>query len=55
MRNVNFSLLALAALAALFTVRLRGPEQKLGRGMSNTFEVVRLGEHAPLRRANRRF
>ena len=36
--------LAVAALAALFTSGCAGPEQKLGRGMSNTFEVVRMGE-----------
>ena len=43
MRNV-ISLLAVAALAALFTSGCAGPEQKLGRGMSNTFEIVRMGE-----------
>jgi len=43
MRNV-ISLLALAGLAALFTSGCAGPEQKLGRGISNTFEITRLGE-----------
>jgi putative exosortase-associated protein (TIGR04073 family) len=43
MRNV-ISLLALAGLAALFTSGCAGPEQKLGRGVSNTLEVTRLGE-----------
>ena len=38
------SLLALAALAAVFTSGCAGPEQKLGRGMSNTFEIARMGE-----------
>ena len=37
-------LLALAGLAALFTSGCAGPEQKLGRGMSNTIEITRLGE-----------
>lgn len=36
--------LALAALAAVFTSGCAGPEEKLGRGMSNTFEVARMGE-----------
>ena len=43
MRNV-ISLLTLAALAAVFTSGCAGPEQKFGRGMSNTFEIVRAGE-----------
>ena len=43
MRNV-MPLLALAGLAALFTSGCAGPEQKLGRGMSNTIEITRLGE-----------
>jgi putative exosortase-associated protein (TIGR04073 family) len=37
-------LLTLAALAAVFTSGCAGPEQKLGRGISNTFEIVRGGE-----------
>ena len=36
--------LALAALAAVFTSGCAGPEQKLGRGLSNTFEIARMGE-----------
>jgi len=36
--------LATLALAALFTAGCAGPEQKLGRGFNNTFEVVRMGE-----------
>jgi putative exosortase-associated protein (TIGR04073 family) len=43
MRNV-MPLLALAGLAALFTSGCAGPEQKLGRGVSNTLEITRLGE-----------
>ncbi|MGA2243389.1 MAG: exosortase system-associated protein, TIGR04073 family [Verrucomicrobiota bacterium] len=38
-------ILPLAAVAvALFATGCTGPEQKLGRGLSNTFEVVRWGE-----------
>jgi putative exosortase-associated protein (TIGR04073 family) len=36
--------LAVAAVAAWFTSGCAGPEQKLGRGMGNFYEVVRLGE-----------
>jgi putative exosortase-associated protein (TIGR04073 family) len=43
MRNVIF-LLAIGALTALFTSGCAGPEQKLGRGTSNFYEGVRLGE-----------
>jgi putative exosortase-associated protein (TIGR04073 family) len=43
MRNV-IPFLAVAALAALLTSGCTGPEQKLGRGVSNTFEIVRMGE-----------
>lgn len=43
MRNV-ISLLALTALAALLTSGCKGPEQKLGRGFSNTMEITRFGE-----------
>src|SRR5208282_5751317 len=32
------------ALAALFTAGCAGPEQKLGRGVSNTFEIARMGD-----------
>ena len=38
------SLLAMAGLAALFTSGCAGPEQKLGRGFSNTIEITRMGE-----------
>jgi putative exosortase-associated protein (TIGR04073 family) len=38
------SILALAAIAALFTSGCAGPEEKLGRGMRNSFEIVRMGE-----------
>ena len=38
------TLLAAVALAAVFTSGCAGPEQKLGMGMSNTFEFARLGE-----------
>ena len=40
MRNV----ISLLALAALFVCGCAGPEQKLGRGVSNTFEIVRMGD-----------
>jgi putative exosortase-associated protein (TIGR04073 family) len=43
MRNV-MPLLALAGMVALFTSGCAGPEQKFGRGMSNTIEITRLGE-----------
>jgi putative exosortase-associated protein (TIGR04073 family) len=43
MRNV-IPYLVVAALAALFTSGCAGPEQKLGRGFSNTYEIVRMGE-----------
>jgi putative exosortase-associated protein (TIGR04073 family) len=36
--------LAAVALAALLTSGCAGPEQKLGRGMNNFYEVVRMGE-----------
>ncbi|HEV2455784.1 MAG TPA: exosortase system-associated protein, TIGR04073 family [Verrucomicrobiae bacterium] len=42
MRNV-LPILALSALAALLTSGCAGPEEKLGRGIRNTCEVVRLG------------
>jgi putative exosortase-associated protein (TIGR04073 family) len=38
------SFLALTALAALFTSGCAGPEQKLGRGISNTMEITRFGD-----------
>jgi putative exosortase-associated protein (TIGR04073 family) len=37
-------ILAVAAVAALFTSGCAGPEEKLGRGMRNTYEIVRMGE-----------
>jgi len=37
-------LLAIAALAAVFTSGCAGPEQKLGRGVSNTLEFTRMGD-----------
>lgn len=43
MRNV-IPFLAIAALTAVFTSGCAGPENKLGRGMSDVFEAVRLGE-----------
>src|SRR5208337_5310966 len=43
MRNAT-SLLALAALAALFTAGCAGPEQRLGSGFNNITEFTRLGE-----------
>jgi len=43
MRNAT-SLLALAALTALFTAGCAGPEQRLGSGVSNVTEFVRMGE-----------
>jgi putative exosortase-associated protein (TIGR04073 family) len=38
------SLLALTALAGLFAPGCAGPEQKLGRGISNTMEITRFGD-----------
>jgi putative exosortase-associated protein (TIGR04073 family) len=43
MRNA-ISLFIMAALAALFTVGCAGPEQRLGSGVSNITEFVRMGE-----------
>jgi putative exosortase-associated protein (TIGR04073 family) len=43
MRNIT-SLLALATLAALFTAGCAGPEQRLGSGVNNLTEFVRMGE-----------
>jgi putative exosortase-associated protein (TIGR04073 family) len=42
MRQIIFPLAAV--LTALFAAGCAGPDQKLGRGLSNTFEIVRLGE-----------
>lgn len=41
MRKI-FPLIALLAIAALFTSGCAGPEAKLGRGIRNTCEIVRL-------------
>lgn len=38
------SLLALSALVVTLTAGCAGPEEKLGRGVRNTTEIVRLGE-----------
>ena len=43
MRNV-IPFLAVAVLAALFTSGCAGPEEKLGRGITNTLEITRMGE-----------
>jgi putative exosortase-associated protein (TIGR04073 family) len=42
MRKIIFPLCAV--MVALFAVGCANPEQKLGRGMSNTYEIVRMGE-----------
>jgi putative exosortase-associated protein (TIGR04073 family) len=42
MRKIIFPLAAIAV--ALVVVGCTGPEQKLGRGLSNTYEIVRWGE-----------
>jgi putative exosortase-associated protein (TIGR04073 family) len=42
MRKIIFPLIAVTA--ALFAAGCAGPEAKLGRGMSNTYEAVRLGD-----------
>ena len=36
--------LAIAALAAVFTAGCAGPEQKIGRGVSDSLEFTRLGD-----------
>jgi putative exosortase-associated protein (TIGR04073 family) len=43
MRNA-LTFLGVVSLVALFTAGCAGPEQKLGRGVRNTFEIVRMGE-----------
>ncbi|HXR04846.1 MAG TPA: exosortase system-associated protein, TIGR04073 family [Verrucomicrobiae bacterium] len=43
MRNA-MAFLTVVALVALLTSGCAGPEQKLGRGMNNFYEVVRMGE-----------
>jgi putative exosortase-associated protein (TIGR04073 family) len=42
MRKITFPLLAV--MAALFAAGCAGPEAKLGRGVSNTYEIVRWGD-----------
>ena len=42
--NKSLSILAVAAVAALFATGCAGPEKKLGRGFNNVGEVVRWGE-----------
>lgn len=42
MRKIIFHLIAVAT--ALFAVGCTGPEQKLGRGVSNSWDIIRLGE-----------
>src|SRR5882757_8944149 len=42
MRKLIFPLAAAAVM--IFAAGCTGPEQKLGRGLSNTFEIVRWGE-----------
>jgi putative exosortase-associated protein (TIGR04073 family) len=42
MRKIIFPLAAV--LAAIFAAGCTGPEQKLGRGLSNSYEIVRWGE-----------
>jgi len=42
MRKIIFPLVAV--LTAVFAAGCTGPEQKLGRGLSNTYEIVRWGE-----------
>ncbi len=42
--RTTFSFLSLIALVGVFAAGCAGPERKLGRGMSNTFEIVRGGE-----------
>jgi putative exosortase-associated protein (TIGR04073 family) len=43
MRNAT-SLIAMAALAGMFTAGCAGPEQKMGRGMTDFTEFTRMGE-----------
>jgi putative exosortase-associated protein (TIGR04073 family) len=42
MRKIIFPLVAVCA--ALFATGCQGPEQKLGRGVSNSWDIIRLGE-----------
>ena len=43
MRN-TVSFLTLVALAGALAAGCAGPEKKLGRGLNNTFDIVRMGE-----------
>ena len=43
MRN-KVSLLALAVLTGVLAAGCAGPEKKLGRGLNNMFDIVRMGE-----------
>ena len=43
MRN-SLPLLGAVLLAGLLVAGCAGPEKKLGRGLNNTFEIVRMGE-----------
>jgi putative exosortase-associated protein (TIGR04073 family) len=40
----KFLVLGASFLTVVFAVGCAGPQQKLGRGMSNTYEIVRMGE-----------
>jgi putative exosortase-associated protein (TIGR04073 family) len=42
--RTSISLLALVVAGTLFSTGCAGPERKLGRGMNNATEVIRLGE-----------
>jgi putative exosortase-associated protein (TIGR04073 family) len=42
--RIAMSILTCAALAAVFTSGCSGPEDKLGRGLSNIYEPARMGE-----------
>ena len=42
MRKIIFSFVAVATV--LFAAGCAGPEQKLGRGVSNSWDIIRLGE-----------
>jgi putative exosortase-associated protein (TIGR04073 family) len=43
MRNAT-SLLAVTAVVTLFTAGCAGPEEKMGRGITNVTEITRMGE-----------
>lgn len=42
--QTRLTVLVAACAAGLMTVGCAGPEQKLGRGLGNTFEILRIGE-----------